>query len=66
MWITIFDERVVIDLAQRGWSTTRIAKALAASVMGLASWCHVFWMAPPMASITPFSPRFTGSGLPLG
>lgn len=34
MWITIFDERVVIDLAQRGWSTTRIAKALAASVMG--------------------------------
>lgn len=42
----------------------RSASASASS--SLASWCQVFWMAPPMASITPFRPRFTGSGLPYG
>ncbi|WP_032404253.1 TetR/AcrR family transcriptional regulator [Rhodococcoides fascians] len=34
MWITIFDERVVIDLAQQGWSSRKIARSLAAAVLG--------------------------------
>ena len=42
----------------------RSASARASS--SLASWCHVFWMAPPIASITPFRPRFTGAACRTG
>lgn len=35
MWITVFDERVIIDLAQHGWSRNRIARTLGASLTGI-------------------------------
>lgn len=35
LWVTIFDERVIVDLAETvGWPTKRIARALATSVLG--------------------------------
>lgn len=36
LWITVFDERVIVDLAGLGWSPHRIARTLSASL--LAAW----------------------------
>jgi len=36
LWITIFDERVIVDLAGLGWTARRISRTLTASL--LAAW----------------------------
>ena len=40
----------------------RSASARAASTV--ASWCHTFWMALPVASMIPLKPRLMGSLIP--
>ncbi|KAA9162604.1 TetR/AcrR family transcriptional regulator [Amycolatopsis acidicola] len=34
VWITLFDERVIVDLTELGWPVSRIAQTLSASVLG--------------------------------
>lgn len=38
LWITVFDERVIVDLAELGWPPRRVSRALSASL-------HAAWQA---------------------